>query len=71
MFSLEWAGIKSFDVKTRTGAYAGLIALSNSGDFWRVYFDSNCTKGSQRKFSSVEDAISYIEARRIKKGWKI
>lgn len=33
--------------------------------------DSNATRGSQRKFASVETALAYIVERRVKKGWGI
>lgn len=71
MLQLESAGIECFDVRTQRGAYAGLIARNQTHGFWRVYFDSNATKGSARKFATAETAIEYIVARRIKKGWRI
>lgn len=69
MFSLTEAGIKSFDVHTRRGAFAGVIAWNQKRDDYAVYFNSNCTRGSKRRFESVQDAVSFIRDRRIKKGW--
>lgn len=75
MLQLDYAGStqegRSFDVRTRNGAYAGLIAEHYRTGTTRVYFNSNATRGSARKFSSVEAAVEYIVSRRIKKGWRI
>lgn len=68
MFSLDYAGPAAFDVRTKRGAYCGVIAQSPKGD-WRVYFNSNATKGSQRRFPTPEAAIAFIYERRVKKGW--
>lgn len=70
MFSLEPAGINAFDVKTRNGAFCGVIAQSPNGE-WRVFFNMTATKGSQRRFPSPQDAVAFIRARRIKKGWLV
>jgi len=70
MFSLEYAGINAFDVKTRRGAFCGIIAQSKQGD-WRVFFNMTATKGSQRRFPSAQDAIRFIYDRRVKKGWGV
>lgn len=70
MFSLDYAGPAAFDVKTRKGAFCGVIVQSKRGD-WKVFFNMTATKGSQRRFPSPEAAVSFIHARRVKKGWGI
>jgi hypothetical protein len=71
MLQLTSAGINSFDVATKAGRFAGVIAWNERGDFYRVYFDSNATRGSKRKFTSVQDAVAFIRERRIRKGFSI
>ena len=70
MFSLTSAGINCFDIHTRRGAFCGVIAQSNKGD-WRVFFNMTATKGSQRRFASPEAAVQFIYDRRVKKGWGV
>ena len=70
ILSLTSAGPGSFDLYTRTGGYAGLIASRNDGTY-RVYFDSNASRGSACKFANLTAALEYIIARRIKKGWRV
>jgi hypothetical protein len=70
MFELSNAGIDSHDVFTRTGKFAGVIASSPRGHY-SVYFDSNCVRGSARKFATTLDAVEYIYQRRMKKGWSV
>lgn len=69
--NLTPAGIKSYDVHTARGAFAGVIAWNQKRDDYGVYFNSTCTRGSKRRFESVEDAVEFIRQRRIKKGWSI
>ena len=69
--TLTGAGIKSFDVWTPVNTFAGVIAWQPKSDTYSVYFDSNCGRGSARKFQSVDAAVEFITARRIKKGWRI
>lgn len=73
-FCLEEAGAtkegRSFDVRTRRGAFAGVIA-EHYGKGTRVYFNSTATRGSKRVFSTIEAAIEYIYERRVKKGWSV
>jgi hypothetical protein len=69
--TLTGAGIKSFDVWTSVNTFAGVIAWRERSDTYAVYFDSNCARGSKRSFKSVDEAVAYITARRIKKGWRI
>lgn len=68
---LTWAGNNCFDVWTSNKRYAGLICQSNDRRHYNVFFDSNATRGSKRNFKSVDDAVEYIKARRLKKGWSI
>lgn len=70
MFSLEYAGINAFDVRTRRGGFCGIIVQSKRGD-WQVFFNFTATKGSQRKFQTAQDAIAFIYDRRIKKGYGV
>lgn len=74
ILQLDWAGAtkegRAFDVKTRGGAFAGIIS-EHYGKYVRVYFNSNATRGSARKFKSIPEAVDYIIARRIKKGWGV
>ena len=73
MMQLENAGSHegkfAYDVRTKSGAFAGVIAEGKHSV--RVYFNSNATRGSQRKFANVEAAFAYIVERRVKKGWGI
>ena len=70
ILSLTEAGPGSFDVRTRNGAFAGVVAPRKDGTY-SVYFNSNATRGSVRKFPSVNDALAYIIDRRTKKGWGV
>lgn len=71
-YALEQAGYykgrQSFDVRCKSGAYAGVISDQADGTV-KVYFNSNCTRGSKRKFSSRQDAITFIHQRREKRGF--
>lgn len=57
----------SFEVRTSSGAFAGIIADQKDGTV-RVYFNSNATRGSKRKFPSRQAALGFIHARREKRG---
>jgi hypothetical protein len=70
MFSLTSAGINCFDLHTRRGGYAGLIAQTAKGD-WKVFFNMTGTKGSQRRFPSPQAAVEFIYNRRVSKGWGV
>jgi hypothetical protein len=70
MFALSHAGINCFDITTRRGAFCGIVAQTNKGD-WKVFFNMTATKGSQRRFPSIEAAIQFVYDRRIKKGWGV
>lgn len=67
IFELNSAGIECWDVFTKNGRYAGLIVTRKDGTF-RHYYNSNGTKGSAKKFKTINDAIDNIRARRAKKG---
>lgn len=73
MLQLEYAGSHegkfAYDVKTQSGAFAGIIAEHK--DHARVYFSSNATRGSQRKFADIQAALTYIVERRKSKGWRV
>ncbi len=70
MLQLTYAGPNAFDLWTKHNAYAGLIAQKKAG-YWMVYFNANATRGSVRKFATAQEAIAYVIARRIKKGWRV
>lgn len=74
MFELVGAGGnkdgQAFDLFTSKGKFAGLIA-ETYGKGVKVYFDSNASKGSKRVFKDINDALNFIYARRIKKGWSV
>lgn len=65
IYSLCEAGIKAWDVFTKTGRYAGLIVTKKDGTL-RHYYDSNGSKGSSRKFKSIEEALDNVRARRAR-----
>ena len=67
MWMLESAGIEAFDVTAKSGAYRGLIIRKPKG-YWAVYFDSNATRGSARKFPTIQAALDFMVERRAKKG---
>ncbi len=70
MLELVSAGIESFDTFTSKGKYAGMIIMQprKAGKHWTVAFDSNGSRCSARKFSSIQEAANFIIDRRIKKG---
>ena len=74
-YSLDSAGYvhnlgQSWQVHTKSGAFAGIVSERFKTGLVKVYFNGNCTKGSARKFTSVQQALEFIHARRIKKGFK-
>jgi hypothetical protein len=75
MLQLDYAGAnkegRSFDARTRNGGFAGIISENYKSGAVRVYFNSNATKGSARKFKTIHEAAGYIIERRIKKGWGV
>lgn len=75
ILGLEHAGAtkegQSFDVRTKRGSFAGLVTENFRSGVVRVYFNSNATRGSARKFASINDALGYIIDRRMKKGWTV
>lgn len=68
MWMLDGCGIEAFDVTAKSGAYRGLVVRKPKGH-WVVYFDSNATRGSARKFGSIDAALDFMADRRAKKGW--
>lgn len=66
IYSLEAAGIECWDVFTKTQRYAGLIVRKKDGSF-RHYYNSNGTKGSAKKFKSVNEALENLHNRRLKR----
>ena len=76
MFSIENSGFiknvgQSFEVSTRSGAFAGIISESFKTGAVKVWFNTTATKGSARKFASINEALSFIYSRRVSKGWRV
>lgn len=67
MWMLDSAGIEAFDVTAKSGAYRGLVVRKPKG-YWIVYFNSNATRGSARKFPTINAALDFMVERRAKKG---
>lgn len=61
----------SYEVRTNKGGFAGIVSHNFKNDRIRVWFNSNATRGSAKKFASIEDALDYIYNRRINKGWYV
>lgn len=74
MFAVEKIGGDetgtAYDIRTRRGGFAGVVSVKTDGTA-RVYFNSNATRGSARKFTNITVALDYIYDRRIKKGWGV
>lgn len=75
IYWLEIAGAQgkdiAYDVRTKSNAYAGIISWKGENGFAKVYFNSNATRGSTRKFPSIEAALEFIHARREKRGMNL
>lgn len=67
MYALHSAGIECFDIWSKKGAYAGVVAKKRNG--YVLYWNGNCTRGSKRLFSTINDALEFMHQRRVKKGW--
>lgn len=62
---------KSWEVSIpSTGQFAGIVS-ERYGKSVRVWFNGSATRGSQRKFASVDEAVKFIHDRRVKKGWTV
>lgn len=59
----NYKGRESFDLITKTGAFAGVIADAADGTV-RAYFNFDGTRGSKRRFASRAAAIEYLHQRR-------
>ena len=69
MYQLIEAGIEAFDVYTKSNSFAGMLVKSSRGD-WKLYWNSNATSGSSRKFANPTSAIEFMHNRRASKGWR-
>ena len=67
MWMLDGCGVDAFDVTAKSGAYRGLVVRQPKGH-WAVYFNSNASRGSARKFHSIDAALEFMVDRRAKKG---
>lgn len=69
MYQLIEAGIEAFDVYTKSNRFAGMLVRKPKGH-WALYWNSNASRGSSRKFSTAVDAIEFMHQRRVSKGLK-
>lgn len=69
MYQLIEAGVGAFDVYTKSNRFACMLVRKSRGH-WALYWDSNASKGSARKFTSPVDAIEFMHNRRVSKGWQ-
>ena len=69
IYSLEEAGIECYDVRTAAGQYCGYVVRKADGT-WRHRYNSSGSKGSVRKFPSIEAALESMHARRMKRAMK-
>ena len=67
IYSLDLAGIDAFDVFTPAGRWCGLVLRKPDGS-WRHRYTVTGSKGSARKFPTVESALDNLHARRVKRG---
>ena len=67
MYELSSAGIECFDMWTRSGRYCGIVAQCKDGAH-RLYWNSNATRGSARRFATRQEAVEFMHNRRVKKG---
>lgn len=65
IFCLESAGTQAWDVFTKKGAYAGLVVTKPDGTL-RHRYNSSGTKGSARKFQSIDEVLENIANRRTR-----
>ena len=70
LYQLDTAGYHdgrfAYDVRTRNGAYAGII-IERKG--WvQLGFDGRANRTSARKFASISAALDYMHARRERRG---
>jgi hypothetical protein len=71
MLCLSPAGPDCYDLYAHKGRlFAGIIAKRPNGT-WAFYYNSGCTKGSARRFATIQDVIAFVIDRRIKKGWRV
>ena len=52
----------------KTGQFVGIIT-ERFGKPFKVWFNANATRGSLRKFQTMDDAVAFIHNRRIQRGW--
>ena len=62
IYSLECAGIEAWDVKHPSGAFAGMIVRKPDGTY-RHRYNGTGSKGSARKFPSLNVALENIDKR--------
>ena len=60
---------QSFEVTTKGGAFAGIVSERFKTGTVKVWFNTTATRGSARKFTSIQEALEFIHSRRVKKGW--
>ena len=62
-FCLELAGVDAWDVFTRDGRFAGLLVTKKDGTI-RHRYNSTGSRGSSKKFLTIDDAVDSIIKRR-------
>lgn len=70
IYRLEGAGIEAYDIFTRSGRYAGIVIQKKDGKHI-LYWNSNCTRGSARRFATRDEALEFMHKRRVSKGWSV
>ena len=53
-----------------TNQFVGIVS-ERYGKFVKVWFNASATRGSSRKFASVDEAVKFIHDRRVKRGWTV
>ena len=71
-YQVETAGYvqdlgQSFEIRTKNGAFTGIISERFKTGLFKVWFNSSATRGSARKFRSFEDALNFIHERRTQR----
>jgi len=68
MYELESVGINAFEVFTKSGRFACMM-VQKPGGHHVLYWNTNSSRGSARKFKTQSEAIEFMHQRRIQKGW--
>ena len=69
MYQLIECGKEAFDVFTKSNRFACILIRKPKGH-WVLYWNTNATRGSARKFATAIEAIDFMHNRRSNKGLK-